>query len=244
MEETTLTHITDQIYAYPGTMMLTRPWVGVIPTDEGTVLVDSGNGPLQAGEIRAALERMGAAPVSHILLTHHHWDHVFGSCAFPGAHIVAQEGTQHHLEVMAGEPWSREYVEAKGASFPRGKIVSWHMNRAVPDWASFRAVPATETFQDRYELVLGGYHFLMEHVGGQHEPDQCLVHVQPGNVLFLGDAAYGHPSSTEAWDREALAGTLRGFMERYDAEWYVEGHRTPADRDRFAERIERLRAGT
>jgi glyoxylase-like metal-dependent hydrolase (beta-lactamase superfamily II) len=143
---------------------------------------------------------------------------------------------------MAEEPWSSDYVRAKGKSYPRGEIVAWQMNRAVPDWDSFCVLPATETFEESYTLTLGGYEFYMEHVAGQHEPDQCIIHIRPGNVLFLGDATYGSASSTAVWNRQALADTLRGFMDR-GAEWFIEGHRTPADRQRFEGRIERLESG-
>ncbi len=229
--------LAEDVYAFPGELALSRPWLGAIVTPEGTVLVDSGNGPVQAQALRTALERMGAPPVTHILLTHHHWDHVFGSASFPGACIVAHEQTQHHLRVMAEEPWSEEYVLSKADNFPRGRVVVEFMRRAVPDWSTFRAVPADETFQERYELELGGYRFEVEHIGGQHEPDQCLVHVRPGNVLFLGDAAYGRGPKSN-WDHAALDEALRGFLAR-GAEWYVEGHRPPVRADAFAERIER-----
>jgi glyoxylase-like metal-dependent hydrolase (beta-lactamase superfamily II) len=233
-----LQHLAERVYAVPGDMARTRPWVGVVATREGTVLIDSGNGPLHAEDIHKALREIEAPPVTHILLTHHHWDHVFGSCAFPGAHIVAHELTQHHLRIMADEPWSEAYLETKVESMPRGKALVDFMNAAVPDWDDFRVVPATETFATRYEFTLGGYQFEMEHVGGQHEPDQSIVYVRPGNILFLGDATYGR-AWTRGWDLETLAATLRGFMGK-GAEWYVEGHRSPARPPSFERRIERL----
>jgi glyoxylase-like metal-dependent hydrolase (beta-lactamase superfamily II) len=238
MSNPTLVHLTETIYAYPGEMRLTRPWIGIVVTSEGTVLLDSGNGPTHAAEIQAALDELAAPPVTHILLTHHHWDHHFGSGSFPGATVVAHELTQRHLQVMAGEPWSTEYVMEKGESFPRGKLVSYMINKAVPDWLSFRVVPAQITFTDRYDLSLGGYHFLMEHVGGEHEPDQSIIHVTPGDVLFLGDATYGR-GPQETWNNEALAAAMQGFLDR-GAAWFIEGHRSPVRRDSFRRRIERL----
>nr|MBA3531194.1 MBL fold metallo-hydrolase [Ardenticatenales bacterium] len=225
MSEPDLLQLEPNIYAYPGEMRLTRPWVGVVVTPEGTVLIDSGNGPRHAEAIQAELQGLNAPPVSHILLTHHHWDHVFGNCTFPTAHIVAHDLTQKHLHVMESEPWSAEYVEAQGERFPRGKMVALMMKKAIPDWSSFRAVAAHETFTERYELRLGGYHFVMEHVGGQHEPDHCIVHVTPGNVLFLGDATYGRGMKVE-WNLPALAETMQGFLAT-GAAWFVEGHRPP-----------------
>jgi glyoxylase-like metal-dependent hydrolase (beta-lactamase superfamily II) len=211
-----------------------RPWIGIVATSQGTVLIDSGNGTVHGAAIQAALEQINAPPVSHILLTHHHWDHVFGNCAFPDAYIVAHEQTQQHLEVMAQEPWSEGYVETKGGR--RAQMVMQLMKRAVSDWSTFRAVPAHETFDTFYHLTLGQYRFTVEHVGGQHEPDQCIVHVQPGNVLFLGDAAYGRGSQSQ-WNYPQLGAALRDFLARR-ADWYVEGHRTPARAESFARRIE------
>lgn len=238
MSRPELLHMTDNVYLFPGDMRLARPWVGAVLTGEGTVLIDSGTGPAHAAEIQAALDEAGAAPVRHILLTHHHWDHLWGISAFPDAHIVAHTLTQRHLETMAGEPWSDEYVEAKGSTFPRGQIVAEFMKRSVPDWSTFRLRPADSTFDERYEMELGGSQFRMEHVGGAHEPDQCIVHVEPGNVLFLGDATYGRGAKAQ-WDRALLGAALQGFLAR-GAAWYAEGHRAPATAARFAARVARF----
>lgn len=231
--------LTQNVYVFPGDMRLVRPWIGVVVTADGAVLVDSGNGPAHGRALQRALEPLGRPPVTHILLTHHHWDHVFGTCAFPGAHVVAHEQTQHHLQVMAREPWSAAYVRSKAADHPKGEAIARMMLDAVPDWDTFRAVPAAETFRDRYELHLGETTLSVEHVGGQHEPDQCLVHVRPANVLFLGDAVYGR-GAPDAWDYPALIQTLERFLDR-GADHYVEGHRSPADRRTFAARIDQLR---
>ena len=61
MREPTLQHV-----ALPGDLDLVRPWVGVVVTEEGTVLLDSGNGPLHAAAIQDALDLQGAPPVTHI----------------------------------------------------------------------------------------------------------------------------------------------------------------------------------
>ncbi len=232
-----LRRLSDTVYAFPGDNRRARPWLGAVTTAAGTVLIDSGNGPLHAAALQAALDRLGAPPVSHILLTHHHWDHVFGSAAFPGARVVAHVLTQRHLRVMAGEPWSADYVAAKEGP-ARGPSLGRLINEAVPDWTAFRAVPADIVFNERFDLTLGNVRFAVEHVGGQHEPDQCLVHVEPGNVLFLGDAVYGR-GPRAAWDLVDLRQALAGFLDR-GAAWYVEGHRPPADRETFRGRLARL----
>ncbi len=201
-----------------------RPWIGVVVTNGGTVLIDSGNGPLQAAQLKEALAGLNTPPVTYILLTHHHWDHVFGNCYFPDATIIAHEGTQYHLNVMATEPWGVEYnLEKAGAS--RGmQAVALSMNAAVPDWGTFRAIPAHETFTKQYDLRVGEYDFHIDHIGGLHATDQCVVRVQPGNVLFVGDAPYGSVRGDS--DPNVLLKEKEALLA-YGADWYVEGHRRP-----------------
>jgi len=241
MKKTELYHLTETIYAFPGDWDRLRPWVGIVITNEGTVLIDSGNGTIQATEIKAKLQQLNAPPVTHILLTHHHWDHIFGNCLFPNAHIVAHEQTQYHLRIMSQEPWSQEYIATKGKGHPIRQHVYRIMGNAIDDWELFHVISAHETMQTEYQLTLGGYQFTMQHVGGTHEPDQCIIHVQPGNVLFLGDATYGR-GPKKKWDRPALIEAMNSFLAR-GAEWYVEGHRTPATHKRFAKRLERFVEG-
>lgn len=233
-----LRHLIDNIYVMPGDFHRVRPWVGVVVTPTGTVLIDSGNGPTQAEEIQAGLDELSAPPVSHILLTHHHWDHVFGNCLFPQATVITHELTQYHLKVMAAEPWNRDYVLAKAGDDRLQQVIAKMMLDAVPDWSTFRAVPADETFTHEYRLEVGGTQFLMQHVGGPHEPDQSVVHVRPGNVLFLGDAAYGQGRRHE-WNLDQLIPELECFLE-WGADYYVTGHEEPAGREAFKKRITEL----
>jgi glyoxylase-like metal-dependent hydrolase (beta-lactamase superfamily II) len=234
-----LERLSKHVYAAPGDFRQVRPWIAIIVGPQGSVLVDSGNGPVHAEEIKAALEAMGAPPVTHILLTHHHWDHVFGNCAFPGTEIVAHALTQHHLQIMAEEPWSVDYLREKAGDDPTQRTIAAMMIQAVPDWQAFKAVVATTTFTDTYRLDLGSVQLLQEHVGGQHEPDQCIVRVLPDNVLILGDAVYGR-GMRAGWDYAALAAELEKFLSP-SAQYYIEGHRNPANEQQFRERIAELR---
>jgi len=227
------------VFVAPGDYRRVRPWIGVVVGEQGCALVDSGNGPAHADEIKAELWQMGAPPVTHILLTHHHWDHVFGNCAFPDAEIVAHELTQQHLRVMAQEPWSVSYLREKAGDDPIQRTISAMMIQAVSNWATFRAVPATTVFSSSHWLDLGSVQLSSEHIGGQHEPDQCVVRVIPDNILVLGDATYGR-GPRAARDFAALAAELERFLAP-PAAYYVEGHRAPATAQQFEERIAELR---
>lgn len=234
-----LHQLTDSIYVYHADARLGRCFVGIIISPEGTILVDSGNGTLHGNEIKRAIQGINAPPVTHIVLTHHHWDHVFGSCVFPSARVIAHEMTHYHLNIMAQEPWSEAYVLQKDADKPWGSALAKMMTDAIPDWTEFRAVPAHETFEDKFELSLGDVQIEVHHVGGEHEPDSCVVLARPGNVLFLGDATYGR-GKREDWNLQALLQAHETFLT-YPADYFVEGHRLPVPRPRFEKRVNRLR---
>jgi glyoxylase-like metal-dependent hydrolase (beta-lactamase superfamily II) len=223
--------LTEGIYALSGDIRRVRPWLGVVVTATGTVLIDSGNGPIQIALLQEALATIQAPPVTHILLTHHHWDHVFGSCYLPGATVIAHEKTQYHLNVMATEPWSAEYNVTKAGESKIRQTIATTMNAAIPDWTRFQAIPASQTFTDRFEIEIGGYHFEMTHFGGLHEKDSIIVRVTPGNVLFVGDIPYGSVRGDHA--PEDLRKELDAIVA-YGADWIVEGHRRPMTGAEFA----------
>ena len=52
--------------------------VGLIVGDDGALLVDTGNTVEQGAEVRASAEELTGVPVTHVVLTHDHHDHVGG----------------------------------------------------------------------------------------------------------------------------------------------------------------------
>src|SRR3954468_9890660 len=52
---------------------------------EGTaLLIDSGSGLAEGARLRAQAEELAGHRVTHLALTHPHFDHVFGAAAFAG----------------------------------------------------------------------------------------------------------------------------------------------------------------
>ncbi|GHH87340.1 MBL fold hydrolase [Streptomyces sulfonofaciens] len=67
---------------------------GLVAGDEGALLVDAGATPAQGGRLRAAAARLlgGGRRVTHLALTHPHFDHVLGAPAFAGAQFHGPAG--------------------------------------------------------------------------------------------------------------------------------------------------------
>ena len=51
--------------------------IGVITAQNESLLIDAGKSPRLARQIKAELARNNLPPVSQIIYTHHHWDHIY-----------------------------------------------------------------------------------------------------------------------------------------------------------------------
>ena len=61
--------------------------IGLVWSRAGALLIDTGTTLTEAEAIRADAEAMAGRSVSHVVLTHKHFDHVLGASAFDGAAV-------------------------------------------------------------------------------------------------------------------------------------------------------------
>lgn len=202
--------------------------VGIVCGERETILIDAGNGPDLAIGIQRWLQTAGLPPVGHIILTHHHWDHSYGACAFD-VPVIAQAECYKVLREDAGKPWSPSFLAAEMARNPRLGPSYRARLLAVKDWERFRIVLPDILVEARESLVLDGIRFELEPVGGQHAKDSMIIRVPHARVAFLGDCYYPPPfhlrTLDSAPDREMLASLVSDACDLY-----VEGHDLPRSR--------------
>lgn len=71
--------------------------VGLVRGETGALLVDTGTTLREAAAVDADVRLLARRPVSHIVLTHKHFDHVLGSSFFAGARVHCAPGVAEHL---------------------------------------------------------------------------------------------------------------------------------------------------
>ena len=125
-----LRKITDGIYVYVGKVRVPPDLerdsnAGIIITQEGVVLVDTGETPLDARAIQNVVKTLTSQPVRFIILTEPHSDHYTGSFLFsPPAVVITHEPGAQMMKVgresvdsgpikrlMAGPPEMRAALE-------------------------------------------------------------------------------------------------------------------------------------
>lgn len=66
--------------------------VGAVRGSDGVLVVDTGSSIGEGAEIRAQVRALFGQPVTHIALTHPHFDHVLGTAAFAGVQVYGAVG--------------------------------------------------------------------------------------------------------------------------------------------------------
>ncbi|MBC2878917.1 MULTISPECIES: MBL fold metallo-hydrolase [Streptomyces] len=149
---------------------------GAVVGAAGVLVVDTGATLREGAEIEREVRELFGRPVTHIALTHGHFDHVFGTAAFAGAAVYGAAGLADQL--APGEL--------------REDAVRYGMDARDAAEAAARLVAPAHEVADRSELDLGGGRRVrLVALGAAHSGHDLAVLV-PGDggapdVVFCGD---------------------------------------------------------
>ncbi|MET8079162.1 MBL fold metallo-hydrolase [Streptomyces sp. NPDC005303] len=145
---------------------------------EGTALsVDAGSSLAEGARLRVQAGELAGHRVTHLALTHPHFDHVLGAAAFAGAEVFGAVGVE---TVLAGR---------LGRAELRADAVRNGLDPGVADEAVDALVSPRHHVSGEWTLDLGGgRQVLLANVGPGHTAHDLAVLV-PGTpeVVFCGD---------------------------------------------------------
>lgn len=218
-----------------------RPVLGVIVGTRATLLIDVGNSIAHANLLLKELTRLNIAAPTYIVLTHWHWDHVFGGAAF-AAPIFAYDETRRVVEMMAAQEWSDAALDQRVSEGSEIEFCRDMIKAELPDRSDLVIRPPDVSFATQMEFNLGGVHCLVKHVGGDHASDATVIYVPEDRLLFLGDCLY-QDLYHGPWNyTTAKLFPLLDEIASYDAEWYIWSHSdTPMGKAEMNELMVQLR---
>lgn len=169
---------------------------GLVLGASAALVIDTRGDTAQGAELAAAVRAVTALPVV-VALTHAHFDHCFGTAAFPGAPVYAQAGCAGALLATAAAQrahWTRHYRLAggTGGSWDTGGSRDTGGAAATAD-ALAGTVPVLPDHPvcarpgTVHPLDLGGRVVQLVHPGPGHTGHDLAVHVPDAGVLFAGD---------------------------------------------------------
>ncbi|GKQ37155.1 MBL fold metallo-hydrolase [Streptomyces sp. A012304] len=151
---------------------------GLVVGAEAALVVDAGSSLAEGATLRAWAERLAGHRVTHLALTHPHFDHVFGAAAFADAEVFAAVGAESVL-TRGG----------LGAEELRADAVRNGLDGTTAAEAADTLVRPRHPVSGEWTLDLGGgRQVLLANVGPGHTAHDLAVLV-PGSpeVVFCGD---------------------------------------------------------
>ncbi|MGW2302243.1 MBL fold metallo-hydrolase [Streptomyces sp. NPDC001809] len=151
--------------------------VGLVLGEQGVLLYDTGSTLAEGAELRGQVADLtGGRRVTHIALSHPHFDHVLGTAAFAGAEVFGAVGSDDLLSL------DREREALRRDAVRQG------VDAAAAAEAVDVLVAPRHVVSGEWTLDLGGRQVLLANVGPGHTGHDLALCV-PGDreVVFCGD---------------------------------------------------------
>ena len=187
---------------------------GVFVTGDGVVVVDTKN-PGWGQPILEAIRELTSNPVTTLVNTHSHGDHVSGNVAFASSvEFVAHEVTKANMEAM------RPYT---GRTEPPVNVFADTDGHGLP----------TRTFTDRLTIGSGADRVDLYHFGRAHTGGDAFVVFPALRTMHAGDAFLGKRvpflDAENGGSGVAIADTLQRAHDTIpDVDTIITGHSTQA----------------
>jgi glyoxylase-like metal-dependent hydrolase (beta-lactamase superfamily II) len=141
-----------------------------VRTESGVVAIDSGTSEHRVAAALAAAN-LGAADITHVILTHAHFDHAGGIAALtgPDTQVIAQAGFPSELQHQHANPIPFRYFTGARA------------DAAPPD------INVDQLIAEETKLSVGGTDFVLYPTTGGETSDALMVYLPASGVLFAGD---------------------------------------------------------
>ncbi len=163
--------IKEGIYVYVGNNFNSN--CGIVITQDGVVLIDSGHSPTDSRVILEAVKKITPLPILFLIDTEPHPDHTTGHFVFsPPTTIIAHQGATESMIGREKETPGR--IEKLAGTSPA-------MRKALE---GYRFVPPHVEYREKMTLRVGERSFELMYLKGVHSEADTAVWLPAERVLF------------------------------------------------------------
>lgn len=149
---------------------------GFVITEKGVVVIDALGSPALAQRLVEQVKTLTDQPITHVLVTHYHADHIYGLQVFKalGAQIIA----------------NRKALEYLNSDTARLRLMASRTDLAPWIDETTQLQAADQWLEGPLDLRVGGVLFQIRPVGPSHTPEDIVVFVPSKKLLFAGDLVF------------------------------------------------------
>lgn len=181
-----------------------------VVTPTGVVVIDALGSPELARRLVAQIAQITPKPITHVIVTHYHADHIYGLQTFKalGARVIAHRAALAYLN----SDTARLRLAAS-----RQELAPWVDENT-------QLLQADEWLDQAQVLTVGGVNFEINPVGPAHTPEDLVVYLPSEKVLFAGDLVFRSriPYVGQADSRHWI--TALDSLLKFDTQVIVPGH--------------------
>ncbi|SHE73545.1 MBL fold metallo-hydrolase [Clostridium fallax] len=223
-----LKKLTDRVYYMDYVEKGDRPVLGLVCGDNYSVVIDSGNSYNHTMEFLKEVERLKLPKIKYLLITHWHWDHVFGISTMKkitGCTVIANNLTNEKIKWMKTLKWDDNSIDERVKNGEEIEFCSENIKLEMPkERENIKLESADIVFDKKINIDLGESNCIVELIGGDHSKDSSIVYIPEEKVLFLGDSLYLDMYHGEwSYSREKLYPMMEK-INKYKSNYYIPSH--------------------
>ncbi|MCR8642584.1 MBL fold metallo-hydrolase [Paenibacillus sp. N1-5-1-14] len=233
--------------------------VGFIDLGESILVFDSFNTQQAAQELRDEIMKLTGKPITHLLNSHWHGDHIRGNQVFHDVTIVSSKQTAQLMQEIHPARIERQQSDLEGL---RSYIQSLEIQIQVLEdkqqklqmsnqisalkqleisLPKLQLTLPTETFDSTWEIEGSKHRAVFQTLGGGHTASDSFLYIPDAKVIFIGDlvAVHNHMSIMDGNVSNWIA--ILEQLQDWDIEYVIAGHGKPGGKDWIAKAAQYLR---
>ena len=213
---------------------------GIVDLGDDTVVFDTFMTPAAAVDLRRTAELVTGKPVSKVINSHYHNDHIWGNQVFlPDSSILSTVETRQLIQTSGQEEYDwysenskarldalLEAFEAETDKEKRAEMRVWisYFESLVESMPNIQICLADSTFEEELEIRGTERSVKLTAFADGHTGNDTILHISSDGIIFMGDLLFVecHPYLADG-DPENLMKVL-GRIQRLNADVFVPGH--------------------
>ncbi|MDR7856579.1 MBL fold metallo-hydrolase [Tissierella sp.] len=237
-----LEKVTERIYYLMNEDKNERPALGVVKGDSCCLVFDAGNSPTHADILLKEIEKMNFPPVKYVVVSHHHWDHIFGIDRFDAIKIASNK-TSELSKVYKGIKLDESSLETAKKDNIFDDIAIKLVKEEFGNQTELKDIQFDLLFSDELEINLGGVTCFLKEIVNPHREDGTILYVPEEKTVFVGDAAYGCTKNGQSYFDSQKLISMMAEIGAYEADYYLCSHESICTKEEMMWYFDQLKMG-